>query len=75
MIECFHANISEIPFARVPARNNKGALTRALNQALVCLPKNAFGTPSTGRAPKAAFGVKLPVSIQAAAEAANCLCF
>jgi hypothetical protein len=35
--------------------------------------KNAFGTPSFGRASNAVLLVKLPVSIQTAAEAANCL--
>ena len=35
--------------------------------------KNAFGTPSFGRASNAVLLVKLPVSIQTAAEAANFL--
>jgi hypothetical protein len=56
----------------VPLPNKKGALTHALNQALVCLARNAFGTPSFGRASNAVLLVKLPVSIQTAAEAADC---
>jgi hypothetical protein len=47
----------------------KGALTYALNQALVCLARNAFGTPRLGRASNAVPAMKLPVSIQTAAEA------
>jgi hypothetical protein len=33
--------------------------------------QNAFGTPSAGRASKAACDLKLPVSLRAAAEAAD----
>jgi hypothetical protein len=53
-----------VDFSPRPCRrslNQEGALTYAL--AGTGMPeKNAFGTPSVGRAPKAAFSLKLPVS-------------
>src|SRR5882724_10414448 len=52
----------------------EGALTYALNPALVCLARGAFGTPHPGRASSAVLAVKLPVSIQTAGRSRRLFC-
>src|ERR1035437_5656685 len=42
--------------------NTEGVITHAPPQALVCLARNAFGTPSFGRASNSVLALKLPVS-------------
>ena len=57
----------------MPLSKKEGALTHAPRQALVCPRRNAFGTPSFGRASSSVLLSKLPVLSWTVAEAANLL--
>lgn len=46
-----------------------GVTTHALYQALACLQDSAFGTPGLGVLPAPRLSLKLPVSVETAAEA------